>query len=63
MKIGGFNEDKGYSDDRLKTGVERARVEDAIFDHDIETSLKEMFVRNKWVGFSSFSSPKNKQFS
>ena len=42
--------------------MERARVEDAIFDHDIDTSLKKMFIRNKWIGSTSFSNPKNNQF-
>jgi len=62
LKLGGFNEEKGFSDDRLKTGVKRSRIDDAIFYHDIDSSFKEIFFKQRWIGSSVISNPKSKRF-
>lgn len=58
----GFDSRKGYSDDRIETNVERARVNDAIFYHEIDTTLKEIYEKRKWIGKSVLGNPKNKRF-
>jgi len=61
-KLEGFDSRKGYSDDRIETDVKRARVDDAIFYHEIDTTLKEIYEKRKWIGKSVLGNPKNKRF-
>tara|TARA_Y100000034_G_C6862215_1_gene392544 strand:+ start:175 stop:1128 length:954 start_codon:yes stop_codon:yes gene_type:complete len=58
----GFDSRKGYSDDRIETDVKRARVNGAIFYHEIDTTLKEIYEKRKWIGKSVLGNPKNKKF-
>ena len=62
LKTGGFDPSKGISDDRLATGLERARVDDAIFKHDVDTTLSEIYNKRKWIGKSMIGNPKGKRF-
>jgi len=61
VKLGGFDITKGYSDDRIPNDDKRARV-DAIFDHDVDSSLKEIYQKRKWIGSSIMKNPKNAKF-
>ena len=62
LRTGGFDPTKGISDDRLNTGLERARVDDAIFDHDVDNTLSEIYKKRKWIGKSVIGNPKGKKF-
>ncbi len=61
-KLGGFDSSRGYSDDRIPNNDKRARVDDAIFDHDVDSNPKELFQKRKWIGSSIKSNPKNQKF-
>lgn len=61
-KLGGFDITKGYSDDRIPNNEKRARVEEAIFDHDVDSSLKEIYQKRKWIGSSVVKNPKSTRF-
>lgn len=61
-KLGGFNISKGYSDDRIPNNEKRARVDDAIFNHDTDSSLKELYKKRKWIGSSIMANPKQGKF-
>ena len=58
-KLGGFDVTKGYSDDRIPNEAKRSRVEDAIFDHDVDSNPQELFQKRKWIGSSIKTNPKN----
>ncbi|GEM_PF-2409722 len=60
-KLGGFDITKGYSDDRIPNNEKRARVK-AIFDHDVDSSLKEIYQKRKWIGSSVMKNPKSLKF-
>jgi len=62
VKLGGFNPKKGYSDDRIKNNFKRARVDNAIFDHDVDSTLKELYLKRKWIGKSLVANPKGMSF-
>lgn len=61
-KLGGFNISKGYSDDRIPNNEKRARVNDAVFDHDTDSNLKEIYKKRKWIGSSIMTNPKPARF-
>ncbi len=61
-KLGGFNITKGYSDDRIPNNEKRARVDDAVFDHDTDSNLKELYKKRKWIGSSIMANPKPAKF-
>lgn len=61
-KLGGFNISKGYSDDRILNNEKRARVNDAVFDHDTDSNLKELYKKRKWIGSSIIANPKPAKF-
>lgn len=61
-KLGGFDTSKGYSDDRIPNNEKRARVDDAVFDHDTDSNLKELYKKRKWIGSSVVSNPKPAKF-
>ncbi len=61
-KLGGFNITKGYSDDRIPNNEKRARVNDAIFDHDTDSNLNELYRKRKWIGSSIMANPKPTKF-
>ena len=61
-QIGGFNASKGYSDDRIPNNEKRARVNDAIFDHDTDGNLTELYKKRKWIGSSIMTTPKPAKF-
>jgi len=61
-KLGGFNITKGYSDDRIPNNEKRARVNDAIFDHDTDSNLSELYKKRKWIGSSIMANPKPAKF-
>jgi len=61
-KIGGFDPKKGYSDDQTGKTLKRIRVDSAIFDHDVDSSLSELFKKRKWIGSSIISNPKPRKF-
>lgn len=61
-KLGGFDTTKGYSDDRIPNNEKRARVDDAIFDHDTDSTLKELYKKRKWIGSSIMANPKSAKF-
>ena len=61
-KLGGFDSSKGYSDDRIPNKEKRERVDDAVFDHDTDSSLKELYKKRKWIGSSVASNPKPAKF-
>ena len=61
-KFGGFDTTKGYSDDRIKTGLKRARIDSAVFDHDVDSDIGEIYRKRKWIGSSILSNPKNIKF-
>lgn len=61
-KLGGFNISKGYSDDRIPNNEKRARVDDAIFDHDTDSNARELFEKRKWIGSSIKTNPKPVKF-
>jgi len=62
LKSGGFDPSKGISDDRLTTGLKRVRVDDAIFDHDVDNTLLENYKKRKWIGESVIGNPKGRKF-
>lgn len=61
-KLGGFDSSKGYSDDRIPNKEKRERVDDAVFDHDTDSSLKELYKKRKWIGSSIMANPKPAKF-
>ncbi|MDP2673197.1 MAG: glycosyltransferase family 2 protein [Nanoarchaeota archaeon] len=61
-QLGGFNASKGYSDDRIPNNEKRARVNDAIFDHDTDSNLNELYKKRKWIGSSIMANPKPAKF-
>ena len=61
-KLGGFNITQGYSDDRIPNNEKRARVNDAIFEHDTDSSLNELYKKRKWIGSSIMANPKPTKF-
>ena len=61
-KLGGFDSSKGYSDDRIPNKEKRERIDDAVFDHDTDSSLKELYKKRKWIGSSVASNPKPAKF-
>ena len=61
-KLGGFNVSKGYSDDRIPNNEKRARVDDAIFNHDTDSNLNEIYEKRKWIGSSIIANPKPAKF-
>jgi len=61
-KIGGFNPKKGYSDDRLGEHLKKAQVKTAIFDHDVDSNIKELYEKRKWIGSSIMNNPKPLKF-
>lgn len=61
-KLSGFDTSKGYSDDRIPNNEKRARVDDAVFDHDTDSSLKELYKKRKWIGSSIKTNPKPAKF-
>ncbi|MEK6889290.1 MAG: glycosyltransferase family 2 protein [Nanoarchaeota archaeon] len=62
FKTPGFDPKKGYSDDRIASGLKRERIDDAIFDHDVDSALKEIYGKRKWIGSSLVNNPKGKSF-
>ena len=60
--LGGFNASKGYSDDRIQNNAKRARINDAIFDHDTDSNLNELYKKRKWIGSSIMTNPKSAKF-
>lgn len=61
-QLGGFNTSKGYSDDRIPNNEKRARVNDAIFDHDTDSNLNDLYKKRKWIGSSIMVNPKPAKF-
>ena len=61
-QLGGFNTSKGYSDDRIPNNEKRARVNEAIFDHDADSNLNELYKKRKWIGSSIIANPKPAKF-
>ena len=61
-QLGGFNISKGYSDDRIPNNEKRARVNDAIFEHDTDSNLNELYKKRKWIGSSIMANPKPVKF-
>ncbi len=61
-RLGGFDTSKGYSDDRIPNNEKRARIDDAVFDHDTDSSLKELYKKRKWIGSSIMANPKSTKF-
>ncbi|MCH7568935.1 MAG: glycosyltransferase family 2 protein [Nanoarchaeota archaeon] len=62
LKTGGFDPSKGISDDRLATGLERTRVDKAIFDHDVDNTLSEIYNKRKWIGKTAIGNKKGRRF-
>lgn len=58
----GFDTTKGYSDDRIPIKEKRARVKDAIYAHDVESTLGELYEKRKWIGSSIKTNPKPLKF-
>ena len=61
-ELGGFDSSKGYSDDRIPNNEKRARIDDAIFNHDVDSNPKDLFQKRKWIGSSLKTNPKNSLF-
>ena len=61
-QLGGFDSSRGYSDDRIPNNEKRARVNDAIFDHDTDSNLSELYKKRKWIGSSIMANPKPAKF-
>lgn len=61
-ELGGFDISKGYSDDRIPNNEKRGRVDDAVFDHDTDSSLNELYKKRKWIGSSIMANPKPVKF-
>ncbi len=61
-QLGGFDFSRGYSDDRIPNNEKRARVNDAIFDHDTDSNLNELYKKRKWIGSSIMANPKPAKF-
>lgn len=61
-QLGGFNISKGYSDDRIPNNEKRARVNDAIFEHDTDSNLNELYKKRRWIGSSIMANPKPSKF-
>jgi len=61
-ELGGFDVTKGYSDDRIPNNDKRVRIDKAIFLHDVDSTLGEIYQKKKWVGSSVMKNPKNIKF-
>lgn len=61
-ELGRFNPKKGYSDDRLDVKTRISRVPDALFYHDVDDRISEVYKKAHWVGKSLIAAPKRPRF-
>ena len=61
LEIGGFDPKKGYSDDQVENIKKIQRVKKAIFYHNVDSSLKEIYHKAKWIGQSLVVNPKSEK--
>tara|TARA_Y100000310_G_scaffold323579_1_gene384181 strand:+ start:3658 stop:4614 length:957 start_codon:yes stop_codon:yes gene_type:complete len=61
-ELGGYDTSKGHSDDRLGSDLKRHQRDDAVFYHDVDSNVKELYRKRKWIGRSVIASPKSKKF-
>jgi len=62
LKVGGFNTKKGYSDDQVEGLGKIYKVKNALFYHNVDTGIKEVYHKSKWIGKSVISNPKSGKF-
>jgi len=61
-ELGGFNVKRGYSDDRIPNDEKIERIDSAIYLHDVDSTLKDIYKKRKWIGSSIIKNPKNRKF-